>query len=205
MSQRIGLLGGTFNPIHHGHLIVARSVAETLDLDRLVFIPSANPPHKSGDRLAGAEHRLAMARLAVEGEAGFDVDDLEIRREGPSYTILTVEQYRDRLAAGDEFFWIIGSDTLSELSAWYRIGELVDMCRFVTAVRPGAEDPDLSSLADLLPLPRVQQLREDILETPRIDISSSDIRRRVADGRSIRYLVPPAVSAYIGRHHLYEA
>lgn len=203
MSQRIGLLGGTFNPIHHGHLIVARSVAERLGLDRLVFIPSALPPHKSGRPIAPAGHRLAMTELAIEGEDDFDVDDLEIRREGPSYTIATVEQYRDRMTDRDELFWVIGSDSLPELRLWYRIADLLEMCRFVTAVRPGFEEPDLSTLQELPP-GRVKQLRDDFLETPRIDISSTDIRRRVADRRSIRYLVPPAVMNYIEEHQLYR-
>jgi len=203
MSRRIGLLGGTFDPIHHGHLIIARSVAERLELDRLVFIPSAHPPHKTGERLTGAGHRLEMTRLAVEGEDVFDVDDLEIQREGPSYTILTIEAYRRRLGRQDELFWVIGGDTLCELHSWYRVEDLVEQSRFVTAARPGFEEPDLSALTDLLSPSRVQQLRDDILETPRIDISSTDIRHRTAKGKSIRYLVPDSVRFYIERHGLY--
>ncbi len=203
MSERIGLFGGTFNPIHHGHLIIARSVRERLELDRLVFIPSAKPPHKQDERLAPAEARLAMVRLAVEGEPGFNVDDVEIRREGPSYTVLTVEAYHQRAGTSVELFWLIGGDTLPELATWYRIEDLVGMCRFVTAVRPGFESPDLTSLMERLPLPRVRQLESDILETPCIDISSTEIRRRIADGRSIRYLVPERVRDYVDEQGLY--
>jgi len=200
----IGLFGGSFNPVHHGHLIVARAVAERLSLDKVILIPSASPPHKPNETLADAHHRLAMARLAVTDEAGLEVDDIEIRRSGPSYTILTVQAYRERLGSDRELVWIIGGDTLPELATWYRAGELVDLCRMVTAVRPGFEAPDLSSLEKILTSHQITRLKGDILETPRIDISATEIRQRVAQGRSIRYLVPDPVRTYILDHKLYE-
>jgi len=200
----IGLFGGSFNPIHNGHLIAARSVAELLSLSRLVLIPSANPPHKSGNYLAGTDHRMAMARLAVADEPRFEVSDLEVRRTGPSYTILTVEAYRQSLGPEVTIHWIIGADTLPELHTWYHVSELVELCRIVTAARPGFESPDLSSLTASLSPARIQQLRDRILPTPGIDISATDIRHRVRQGRSIRYLVPDAVRDYMAKHGLYR-
>jgi len=200
----IVLVGGSFNPMHHGHLIVARAVAEQLGLSRAVFIPSANPPHKQGDHLADSAHRLAMARLAVGDEPDLEVSDVEIRRGGPSYTILTVEAYRQTVTPGQTLYWLIGSDTLTELHTWHRARELVSKCRIVTAVRPGFETPDLSVLEPTLSPEQVRQLQADILLAPRIDISATAVRRRIASGHSIRYLVPDAVREYIERCGLYR-
>jgi len=199
----IALFGGSFNPIHNGHLIVARAVAERLGLSRVVFIPSPSPPHKANVDLADAADRLEMVRLAIAGESVFEVSDLELRHGGVSYTILTVEAFRPR-AAGQTLHWIIGGDTLPELHTWYRVRELVERCRIVTAVRPGFEVPDLSALERVLTADQVRRLKEDILPTPRIDISATDIRRRVAEGRSIRYLLPEAVRQYIEQRGLYR-
>ena len=203
-DTKVALLGGTFNPIHNGHLIIARSVAEHLGLSRVVLIPSANPPHKTAHDLADAGDRLEMVRLAITGDAGFEASDVEIRRSGPSYTILTVEAHRRELGADAEIYWIIGGDTLPELHTWYRVGELVDLCRIVTAARPGFETPELSALSTTLTAEQTKRLRDGVLPTPRIDISATDIRRRVGKGRSIRYLVPDAVADYITQQGLYQ-
>lgn len=204
MARGVLLYGGSFNPIHNGHLIVARAAAEQLGVERTILIPSAAPPHKNGGDLSDPEQRLAMARLAVADEPGFEVADVEIRRPGPSYTLLTVEEYRRRLGPDVPFLWLIGGDTLPELHTWYRVGELVDLCRIVTAARPGFETPDLSPLVGFLTPVQIQRLREGILTTPLIDISATEIRRRVREGRSIRYLVPESVAEYIRRRGLYR-
>ncbi len=204
MSQGIALFGGTFDPIHHGHLIVARAVMEHLDLARVVFIPAPNPPHKIGQSLSAAEHRLQMARLAIAGEPRFEVSDIEIHRAGLSYTILTVEAYRRMVGPDVPLAWIIGGDSLPELHTWYRVRELVDACRIVTAVRPGYETPDLSILQRSLTDEQVARLGGDIITTPRIDISSTEIRRRVRAGLSVRYLVPEAVAEYVDANRLYR-
>jgi nicotinate-nucleotide adenylyltransferase len=199
----IALFGGSFNPIHNGHLIVARAVAERLSLSRVVFIPSPSPPHKANVDLADASDRLEMVRLAIAGQRGFEASDFEVRQGGVSYTILTVEAFQ-KSAAGQTLHWIIGGDTLPELHTWYRVRELVERCRIVTAVRPGFEVPDLSALERVLTVDQVRRLKEDILPTPRIDISATDIRRRAAEGRSIRYLVPEPVRQYIEQRGLYR-
>jgi nicotinate-nucleotide adenylyltransferase len=199
----IGLFGGSFNPIHNGHLIVARAVGERLGLDRVVFIPSPNPPHKPGADLADTADRLEMVRRAIAGETGFDCSDLEIRRSGPSYTILTVQEF-SRLEPGRPLCWIIGADSLAELHSWYHLAELVELCRIVTAARPGFDQPNLAELARMLPAEQVRRLQGDILPTPRIDISATDIRRRITAGRSVRYLVPDPVLEYIHKRDLYS-
>jgi len=205
MNQGVALFGGTFNPIHIGHLIIARFIAEHLSLSRVTLIPSANPPHKRGKNdLADAAHRLEMAGLACAGEPLFQVSDVEVQRAGPSYTILTVEHYRRQLGPDVPLYWIIGADSLPELGSWYHFRELVELCQIVTAVRQGFETPDLSSLEPILSPQQVERLRRSILPTPRIDISATDIRRRIKDGRSIRYLVPDPVREYIEARRLYQ-
>jgi len=206
MAMRVGLYGGTFDPIHVGHLLVARAVRERLGLDRMVLIPTAQPPHKSPDDLTPAPHRLAMARLAVGDEAGIEVSDCETRRPGPSFTIDTVAQFRADLGRQAEIVWLIGSDSLRELPSWHRVEDLVDACRIVIAIRPGWESPDWMLLRTRLRADQIERLAAGMLsETPRIDISATDIRRRAADGLSIRWLVPEAVERYIVEHGLYGA
>lgn len=190
------LFGGSFNPIHNGHLIVAREVAEQLRVDRLILIPGRNPPHKARSGLASAEHRLAMCRLAVEGETLFEVSDWETHQEGPNYTLLTVEHFRKTLP-DDWLAWLIGMDSLIDLPTWHQVGRLAQACTLVTAARPGFEMPDLRELARLTAPNDLQRIVEHTLETPRIDISSSQIRARLVEGRSIRYLVPDAVAELV--------
>lgn len=204
MAETVVLFGGSFNPIHNGHLIVARCVAEQLNASRVILIPSANPPHKNAADLAEAADRMEMARRAIDGEPGWEVSDCEARRQGPSYTFDTVAQFRHALGPQCELCWIIGADTLTELVSWYRVGELVELCRIVTAARPGWERPDLDILRSRLTQPQIDRLVGDVLATPRIEISGTQIRRRIREGRSVRYLVPDAVREYIQQRPLYR-
>jgi nicotinate-nucleotide adenylyltransferase len=204
MVQKIGLFGGSFNPIHNGHLIVARSVAETLQLDRVVILPSRTPPHKSEDRsLAAGDHRAAMAKLAIEGEPGFEFSDHDLTCDGPSYTLNTIAHFRQAASLHAEIFWIIGADSLLELHTWHRVRDLAGACRIVTAARRGFDPGGLDQLSEVLDSPALDQLLADVLETPHIDISSTGIRRRALQGKSLRYLVPEPVLEYIARNGLY--
>jgi nicotinate-nucleotide adenylyltransferase len=203
MDGGVVLFGGSFNPVHHGHLIIARAAAEHLGAARVVLIPSANPPHKLDAELADASDRLEMVRLATENEPGFQFSDLELQREGPSYTYDTVQAFKADLGPDIPLAWLIGAHSLPELHSWYRAGELVEQCRIITAVRPGHESPDLTSLMGVLSLPQIECLKRHRLPTPRIDISATDIRARVRRGLSIRFLVPEAVSRYIADRGLY--
>ncbi len=210
-TVNVALFGGTFDPIHCGHLIVARCVLERLSLDEVTFIPSANPPHKGRADLSDVAHRLAMVELAIDGprprvgaEPGFACDDCETRRSGPSYTLETVMHFRARLGPQATIHWIIGADSLAELETWHRAGELVDACNIVTVNRLGDNQPDLSTFGRVLDEGHVAKLERGILQTPHIDISATDIRRRVAAAQSIRYLVPEPVRQYIEDHQLYR-
>lgn len=201
-QRRLGILGGTFNPIHTGHLILAQNAIEVFDLSQVLFVPCASPPHKDTSALAPAAHRLAMVTEAIEGNLMFEVSDVEIQRGGVSYAIDTVSALLDRYA-DTELCFIIGSDTLTELHLWRHIHSLLTLCRFVTLARPGY---DLAAIrpADLhLDPPWPERLLENAQGSRLIDISSSDIRHRVAEGLSIRYLVPEAVEMYIAEHGLY--
>ncbi len=203
MSERIGLFGGSFDPIHLGHLISARSLAERLGFKRVVLIPSARPPHKRGISMTAPEDRLAMAKLAVEDEELFEVSDLELARPGPSFTLDTVNEFRRRLGEDAELYWLIGADSLPEVPTWQRVGELVQRVTIVTATRPGWRPPEMTTLAIAVGEAAARRLLEHCIETPAIDISATGIRRRSAAGRSIRFLVPEGVWSYIHRHGLY--
>lgn len=208
----LGILGGTFNPIHLAHLRVAEEAREALALERVLFIPSADPPHKTRG-LAPASHRLAMARLATASNPAFEVQDLELRRPGPSYTVDTLRELR-AAHPGRRLWFVIGADAFAELETWHRPDELLALASLAVIPRPGsAERP----LADLLP----PQLRKGLRATPSglehpsgqevravpvsaLAISATDLRWRVARGASIRYLVPDSVADYIEKHGLYQ-
>ena len=184
--MRIGIYGGTFNPVHHGHLILARQALEEFKLDRLVFVPAAESPFKIQNHSAPAGDRLAMLRLAIAGEDRFSVDPLEIERGGISYSIDTVKMFRNR-DPGAELFFLVGEDNADRLSEWHRFEELKKLVCFVVLSR--SEDFQSPEY------PVVQR---------RIEISSTEIRNRVANQESITYLVPESVKHYIEQHQLYQ-
>lgn len=202
-KERVGILGGTFNPVHLGHLILAQSAIEAFDLDRVLFIPCGIPAHKDPGVLIDARHRLGMVKAAVAGDSRFEASDVEIRRGGVSYAVDTVTQLHEVYPQA-ELIFVIGSDTLPELYLWKNIYTLLSLCRFGVFCRPGY-DPAVSSPASLhLDDPWATRVLEGVSVGRRIDISSSDIRYRLAEGLSIRYLVPEAVESYIAAHGLYR-
>lgn len=184
--MKLALYGGTFDPIHHGHLILAREAMERLGLDRVIFIPAAQSPHKLHREPAPPRVRLEMVLAAIEGEPGFTCDDAEVERPGPSFSIDTVERYT-ALHPGAELHYFIGHDNVRELHTWRRIDDLRRLVRFVVFDRDGCD------------------AAHDFLHVTRqVDISATDVRARVARGDSIRYLVPEPVRAIIARDHLYQ-
>ncbi len=189
--MRIGILGGTFNPVHLGHLMIAQMVLETFDLDKVVFIPSSLPPHKNGRDVIPADHRIAMVQLAVKDNALFAVSDYEMKRGGKSYSIDTVIYLRECYPLRTKFFFIIGNDHLTKLHTWRRIEEIVKIVSFVAVYRPGFEA--VSS-----------RIKTKSIVIPGVMASSSDIRRRIAAGKTVRYLVPDRVLGYIEKHKLYD-
>ena len=184
-------------------LVVARAVAEALELERVIFLPSADPPHKQGHQLAEVRHRAEMVALAIAGEGMFEFDGFDMNRSGPTYTLDAVQHFREQLGADVELYWIIGADSLRELGSWHRVGKLVEACTIVTAGRSGWAEGDLEKLKGPLSAEQIEKLRSGWVATPRIDISASDIRRRLERGLSVRYLVPEAVATYIQRNGLY--
>lgn len=201
--MKLGLFGGSFNPIHHGHLIVARAIAEQVGLQKVLLLPSAHPPHKSGIDPDQARHREAMIRLAIEGEPLFDISDYDLRRPGPTFTIDTVDHFAATLP-GASLHWIIGADSLTDLVTWHRASQLVDRCTILTAGRPAATEPDRNVLLSTFTPTQVERLVQGIIPTPLIEISSSQIRLRVSAGLSVRFLVPDPVAAYIAHTGLYQ-
>jgi nicotinate-nucleotide adenylyltransferase len=198
MTSRIGILGGTFDPIHYGHLAIAEEARVALRLERVLFVPAARQPLKRGTHAATPEQRLEMVQLACAPNDNFEVSPIEIRRPGPSYTLTTLELLR--AVEPGELHFILGADALADLPRWYGAERVVELARVVAVGRPGFK-PDRAALGAALPrLPE----RLTVLEGPALDISSTTLRGRIAGGQPIRYQVPDAVAAYIDEQGLYR-
>ncbi len=200
---RIGIFGGTFNPIHTGHLVVAQDALEALKLSRVLFIPSATPSHKRVADLAPAEHRLRMVRAAIAGNPSFAVSDLEIKRGGLSYSVETVRALQKRQPRADWFF-IIGSDSFKDLHSWREIQTLAQLCQFIVVARPDFEMGKMTARGVGLDPATFKRVSRHQLRAHQVEISSTEIRARVFSRKSIRYLVPDAVAAHIKKHSLYR-
>jgi len=200
--MQVGIFGGTFDPIHLGHLILVEQCRDQAKLDQVLFIPAASPPHKQQQSLTPFDRRVEMLSLAISGHAAFRIDELEKERTGPSYTVDTLTQLQSQ-RPGDSFHFILGSDSLQDLPMWYQPKRILELATLIVMVR--ADWPPFSEkqLRDALKLEDAFALRYQIVEAPLITISSRDIRRRIADGRSVRYMLPRAVEAYIQEKGLY--
>src|SRR5262245_454340 len=221
LKIHLGLFGGTFNPIHNGHLSIARQTQGALGLDRILFIPTGDPPHKSDTNLAPVKDRYEMVRLAVTSEPGFAVSDVEIRRPGKSYSVDTVRTLQKEYGPHARLSFLIGLDAFLDVPSWRDPVTLLRLCSFIVISRPGTLFQSLSQLTLLPPLPRealtdldasritkleipVGDQRLTCLRLPPCNISASDIRARVAHRDSLVNLLPPPVESYILHHHLYE-
>jgi nicotinate-nucleotide adenylyltransferase len=200
----LGIMGGTFDPIHLGHLAIAEEAREVLGLERILFVPAGIPPHRPAGAIASAPDRAAMVELAIAGNDAFRLSPIELERPGPSYTSDTVAA----LAAAErdagrepDLTFILSAETLHDLPAWHDPERLVDACRIAVVPREGYPAPDAAWLRQRFP---GREHRFDFLAGPRLGLSSTSLRERVGAGRSIRYLAPPAVAAYIDDHHLYQ-
>ncbi len=200
-SERIGVFGGSFDPVHMGHLTIAQDAVEQLELNRLIFVPAAVPPHKQGKTLVEGRHRFEMLQLATEANLSFEVSDMELQRGGISYTFDTMNQIQFE-HPGAELFFIVGLDSLVELHLWKNIEQLLELCTVVPFAR-GGEDP--ARIAEQIQLSNgwKTKLLGRLIRIHEIEISASEVRMRLAEGLSIRYLVPPEVEMYIAEHHLY--
>ncbi|MBF7097218.1 nicotinate-nucleotide adenylyltransferase [Alkalibacter mobilis] len=200
-KSKIGILGGTFNPIHYGHLLLAESARDRLDLDKVIFIPTGNNPLKTTDYDIDAAHRYEMTKRGISGNDNFAVSDIEVKREGYTYTIDTLKELK-KSYPDDDIYFIVGADIVFEIDSWKRADEVLKMITLVTTFRPGYDQEKLDR--------RVEELREIYstrimkLFAPEMDISSSEIRSRVKHGYSIKYLLPDEVESYIYENNLYR-
>lgn len=199
-GRGLGILGGTFDPIHIGHLRIAEAVYERIALEQIIFIPAFVPPHKVGQDYAPAEHRYAMTELAVKPYPHFTVSDMELRRSGVSYTIDTLRELRHKYPE-KELYFIIGADSVAQLHTWNSIEEMLQLATFVAAGRPGYEGV-MEEVVHHLGAAAAERIM--LLHTPEYDISSTEIRIRLHEGASLAGLVPRAVEQYINTHNLYR-
>ena len=188
--KRIGILGGTFNPIHIGHLTIAQMVHEQLKLDKVIFVPSNLPPHKTSKNVASPSDRHHMIRLAIKGNSRFEISDFEIKRKGKSYSIGTVNHFRERYQRGTKFFFIIGDDLLPTLHTWKCVDEILAIVSFVAVNRPGFKG-------------KKPKIKVKSISVPGLQTSSSYVRQRITSGKTVKYLVPDNVFQYIEQRKLY--
>ena len=197
---RLGVMGGTFDPIHHGHLAAAQEAAAALTLDRVLFIPVWQPPHKTEEPWARPEDRLCMVRLAVADNPLFEVSTIEIDRGGRSYTVETLERLLE-LYPGALPYFIVGMDSLADLPKWHDPAGILRLARIIALHRPGWPTVDLADLSRRLP---ASTGRVDVVEMPGLDIAATELRERIRAGRPIRYFVPNRVAEYVQEHRLYR-
>jgi nicotinate-nucleotide adenylyltransferase len=202
--MRIGILGGTFDPVHIGHLLLAEQGREQGRLDEVWFVPAAHPPHKEGLSLTRFEQRVEMLALALAGNPAFRIDELEKERLGPSYTADTLAELRRRHPSY-EFWLLLGSDALLDLPHWHQPLRVLEQAGLLVTTRPGSPVVTAEQLRKQLHLPAQTSLRLEMIDMPQIDISSRDLRRRAAAGRSLRYFLPRAVECYIHDKRLYTS
>lgn len=197
---RIGIMGGTFNPIHYGHLLIAENAREQMKLDRVHFIPTGRSPHKQGIQILDGVHRLQMVRLAVADQPAFFADDRELQQDEVSYSYLTVQRMKEEHPM-DELFFIMGGDSLRDFKTWYHPEKICSHASIIAAIRDTSGREQLEVYAE--ELKQLFSANVYLIQTPDLSVSSSELRRRVVSGHSIRYQVPDVVIDYIDRQHLY--
>ncbi len=203
-KRKIALFGGTFDPIHLGHTHVARVAASQIDAEEVVFIPAKCSPLKGFLPNATDDDRLRMIELATRDDDQFSVSDCELRRPAPSYTLDTVRHFQEEYGDDASIYWLIGADSVDDLVVWHRIDELIDACNLAVMVRGGYEAPSFDKHLDALGPDRVAKLRKNVIETPSIYISSTEVRRRLAAEEGTGNMLCPAVQDYIRQHQLYR-
>jgi len=202
MTQRIGIFGGSFDPIHLGHLIMAEMFRESMQLDRVVFLLAKVSPFKTESHPSDDKQRWEMLRLAISGNEAFQADDREIRRGGVSYTVDSLRSMQQETPSA-EWFLLIGADSLKDFDQWREPREILERVRLVVAERGGLDHVSWDAFQSIATPEQLRAVQERKLDAPKIEIASRDLRRRVRDGRSIRYLVPPAVEAFIHEQRLW--
>jgi nicotinate-nucleotide adenylyltransferase len=204
LGQKIALFGGTFDPVHLGHTAVAASAAEKIGAEKVVFVPAKRSPLKGFVPAGSDEHRLAMIALAIAGNEKFEVSDFELSKPAPSYTLETVRKFQGDYGSDCSIYWLVGADGVDDLQHWYAIEELIDTCNLCTMCRAGCEAPDYGKFEGIWGRRRVEKLQKNIIQTPLVDASSTEIRRRLAAGQDVSDMLHPAVAEYIRRNGLYR-
>jgi nicotinate-nucleotide adenylyltransferase len=205
VKKKIALFGGTFDPIHLGHTAVAAAAAEHIGAEKIVFIPAKRSPLKDSFPEAGDGDRLAMIALAIADNEKFQLNDYELRKPEPSYTLETVRRFQADYGGKALIYWLIGADGIDELSCWYGIVELIDECNLCVMFRAGCKPPDFAKFKDVWGAARVEKLQRNVIRTPLIDISSTEIRNRLAAGRDVTDMLAHQVADYIRKHGLYRS
>jgi nicotinate-nucleotide adenylyltransferase len=200
--KRIGISGGTFDPVHIGHLIIAEEIREILSLDKIIFVPTGQPPHKDGLRVTEALHRYNMVAEAIKSNPFFEVSRLEVDRPGYTYTIDTLEHLKEIYGDKTRLYFITGADVVHELETWKEFERVFLMCEFVAVLRPGYRKNDI--IRKIKSLQDEYNARMHMIDVPLIGISSTQIRQNLKNGRSIKYLVPEIVEKYIYQNGLYR-
>ncbi len=204
-KRRIVLFGGTFDPIHLGHTTVAADAAKHIGAEKLVFIPAKRSPLKGFLPKANDDDRLEMITLATADEKSFQVSNFELQKPAPSYTLETVRKFQQEYGDEASIYWLIGADGIDDLAYWHMIVELIDACNLTTMYRAGCEPPNFTKFEAIWGRRRVDKLQQNIVQTPLVDVSSTEIRKRLAEGQDVTRMLHPAVSDYISQHGLYQS
>jgi nicotinate-nucleotide adenylyltransferase len=204
VKRKLALFGGTFDPIHLGHTAVAAAADEHIGAEKVIFIPAKHSPLKGSLPKASDSSRLKMIVLAIAGEKRFQVSDYEIKKPEPSYTLQTVRGFQVDYGSEVSIYWLVGADSVDDLPYWYGIIELIDECNISTMCRAGCKMPDFSRFKSVWGSERVRKLQRNIIQTPLVNISSTEIRKRLAKGGDVTGMLHPAVADYIRKHNLYQ-
>ncbi|MHC4395486.1 MAG: nicotinate (nicotinamide) nucleotide adenylyltransferase [Planctomycetota bacterium] len=203
-KRKIVLFGGTFDPIHLGHTAVAAVAAEHISAEKIVFVPAKRSPLKAFFPKASDDNRAAMIALAIAEHKNFQLSDYELKKPHPSYTLETIRKFQADYGAEPLIYWLIGADSVDELPHWYKIVELIDECSLSVMYRAGCAPPDFTQFTAIWGSGRVEKLQRNIIQTPLIDISSTEIRDRLAAGHDVTEMLHPSVADYIRKHSLYR-
>ncbi len=205
VKRKIALFGGTFDPIHLGHTTVAADAAKRIGAEEIIFIPAKRSPLKGFFPVASDSDRFQMISLAIAHNKNFKVSDYELKRPEPSYTLETVRKFQSDYGDDAVIYWLIGADSIDELQLWYGITDLIDECNLATMLRAGCKPPNFAKFEDIWGSERVKKLQRNVIETSLVEISSTEIRRRLAAGRDVADMLDPAVADYIYQRGLYKS
>jgi len=204
-KRKIALFGGTFDPIHLGHTTVADAAARHIGADKIIFIPAKCSPLKQSFPQASDDDRLKMIALAITGNKKFHLSNRELKKPEPSYTLETVRQFQAEYGSGTLIHWLVGADGIGDLPCWYGVVDLIDECNLSVMFRAGCEPPNFARFRDIWGAERVEKLQRNVIQTPLIDISSTEIRSRLANGYDVTNVLSPLVADYIHKHGLYQS